>query len=303
MPDGLKEPTWRMKKKLWSKLAKPIIEELEVDRKIDEMEGQLFFEDRKVSTQKDPVVKVEIKENQKKHSRFEHDKLKKMQLKPAPAKLQYSVDDIWDDGPLDYVSKPKPFHIHPGMSYRPTSSDHDELLNKVANEELKKEYLYAPKKEVTLIPEQVSLEKPIEPAINNLKVRKIKKERNKEIVEKYEENRRQQKLFHRKILKQLDNLPDLIRRVKIARTPQSKNRFKRIRDNVKIGKFFLNDPTPVQLKEDIPSTLRQLPQESNALKNVYMSLLKKEKIDYSKYRLNRKTKRVKTITKSSFRLN
>ena len=293
-----------MRKKQWSKLAKDVIEEIEVDREEEALGGTLFFEDTIVKVQKETNCNKERKlQKEQKLSRFEHHKIKRLNPVQSPKRKVMSVDDLWEDEMKGFVAKPKPIYIHPGMSYRPNDVDHTVLVNAVAKEELSKEYMYTPKKEVALIPQQVTLETEIFPAPEQLKLRKVKKDKNKELVVKYEDHRREQKQFFRRILKQLDNLPELLKKIKAARAPQPKSKFKHLKDNVKIGKFYLNDPTPVQLKEDIPSTLREMPNESSALKNMYMTLIKSEKIDYSKYRLNRKQRKTKFITKSAYRMD
>ena len=292
-----------MRKKLWSKLAGSVIEDIEINREEAALGDKLFFEDINKGNKKQVQVEEESVTTDVVFSRFEHDKIKNLSIqKRTTSQTNAPVKDLWENDDLHCIVKPKKVTIHPGMSYRPSTKDHDSLMEIVAEQELLKDYMYSKPKEAVLIPKEVTIETPIAPKDNSLKTRKIKRDKNKELMLKYEALRRQSKSVHKRISHQLDNLPALLKNMKSSRLPIYKTKYKTIKDNSKIGRFKVNDPTPVQLKEDVPSSLRQLPSETSSIKNMYMMLLKSNKIEFSKFRLHRNKKKTKEIVKSTHKL-
>eukprot|EP00834_Sanchytrium_tribonematis_P004285 NODE_202_length_13094_cov_1.571528.p7 type:complete len:294 gc:universal NODE_202_length_13094_cov_1.571528:8642-9523(+) len=293
-----------MRKKQWSKRANDLLKEIEVNR-AEASVGDLFFCDDKKANSIDKKEHVKNAVTPK-LSQHEYEKIKKMKnldIKKPKTEINNAVSDLWEGDISEVVPMKKSVTIHSGMSYRPEKEFHSQLIENVASEELKKDYMYERKVETVLIPKAVTTASDVESRPTQLRIRKIKKDRNKEMVERYEQERRQQKLIRRKILNQLDHLPEILANLKPQKEATAKRKFKQIRDNVKIGKFRLNDPTPVQLQEQISSSLRQMPFETNPLKNMYMNLIKNEKIDFSKFRLNRKKRKTKEITKMTHRIN
>ncbi|CAG9314823.1 unnamed protein product [Blepharisma stoltei] len=235
-------------------------------------------------------------------------------LKPSKSKPQKEENlyDLWNDDTQATAPETKKTHIpavlapHPGQSYLPSKEEHNDLLEKIIEEE---ENAEAKKQKVNEIlnsykvvddlPSPVESEEEDDTPANFIKNPPVKEkfltntEKNVKMRGKLKEKLKKIQADERKFKKQIDQLPQIMGEIKKEEKirKQSKEEFelqKRLREElemrgekapkIRMGKFRYELPETIGVV-DLPSNLRKVSVKGNVTEDRFDSLIRRKMID------------------------